>query len=201
MSNKLHACKACGQTIARNAKVCPHCGAKNKKRHPILLMLLLIIAAIIVINLLNDNMANNTNNHNSLNPNQTTEFTLESDEKPSQTSGTLPLETTISTEEPVSTTESVAELVDGMHPGFKEAMDGYEAFFKEYCDFMVKYQENSTDLDLLADYTAFMSQYIETMSAMKNIDDTELNDAELKYYMEVTSRITKMLIDITNENP
>ena len=31
MSKKLTACKACGQEIAKSAKACPHCGAKNKK--------------------------------------------------------------------------------------------------------------------------------------------------------------------------
>lgn len=29
--NKLTTCKACGQEMAKSAKACPHCGAKNKK--------------------------------------------------------------------------------------------------------------------------------------------------------------------------
>lgn len=31
MANKLTTCKSCGAEIATNAKVCPNCGAKNKK--------------------------------------------------------------------------------------------------------------------------------------------------------------------------
>ena len=31
MSKKLISCKACGEEIAKKAKKCPHCGAKNKK--------------------------------------------------------------------------------------------------------------------------------------------------------------------------
>lgn len=31
MNEKMENCKACGQEIAKNAKSCPHCGAKNKK--------------------------------------------------------------------------------------------------------------------------------------------------------------------------
>lgn len=31
MNNKMCVCNACGQTMARSAKNCPHCGAKNKK--------------------------------------------------------------------------------------------------------------------------------------------------------------------------
>lgn len=29
--NNMKACKSCGQLIAKTAKICPHCGAKNKK--------------------------------------------------------------------------------------------------------------------------------------------------------------------------
>ena len=31
MSNKLNSCKVCGHEIAKNARFCPDCGAKNKK--------------------------------------------------------------------------------------------------------------------------------------------------------------------------
>ena len=31
MSSKVKVCKSCGQEFAKNAKFCPHCGAKNKK--------------------------------------------------------------------------------------------------------------------------------------------------------------------------
>ena len=31
MANKLINCKTCGAEMASNAKVCPQCGAKNKK--------------------------------------------------------------------------------------------------------------------------------------------------------------------------
>ena len=31
MKEKLKKCKTCDQEIAKEAEVCPHCGAKNKK--------------------------------------------------------------------------------------------------------------------------------------------------------------------------
>ena len=31
MKNKMTTCRACGAELAKSAKVCPHCGAKNKK--------------------------------------------------------------------------------------------------------------------------------------------------------------------------
>ena len=40
-------CRACGSQIAKSAKVCPHCGAKNKK--PIYKRVWFIILAVIVI--------------------------------------------------------------------------------------------------------------------------------------------------------
>lgn len=49
MNKKLCACKACGQEIAKSAKVCPHCGAKNKKKHPALIAIVVILALMIAV--------------------------------------------------------------------------------------------------------------------------------------------------------
>ena len=46
-------------------------------------------------------------------------------------------------------TEATAELIDGMRPEFKEAMDAYEAFYKEYCELLKKYTANPTDFSIL----------------------------------------------------
>ncbi|MDR3345290.1 MAG: hypothetical protein LBT21_06880 [Oscillospiraceae bacterium] len=47
MANQQAKCKSCGQDIAKSAKSCPHCGAKNKK--PTFLILLGIVVVLIVI--------------------------------------------------------------------------------------------------------------------------------------------------------
>jgi len=86
-------------------------------------------------------------------------------------------------------------LVDGMRPEFKEALDSYEDFFDEYCDFMKKFNESPDDLSLLGEYTEYLTQYSETMEKMDKLDDGEMNDAEMKYYLEVTTRINQKLID------
>lgn len=94
-------------------------------------------------------------------------------------------------------TEAPAEnLVDGMRPEFKEAIDSYEAFFDEYCEFMKKYNESPDDLTLLTQYAEYIAQYTDTMSKMEALDDGEMNDAETKYYIEVTSRINQKLLEI-----
>lgn len=47
--SKLINCKACGAEIARSAKHCPNCGAKNKKGHPILIGILVVFLFVIII--------------------------------------------------------------------------------------------------------------------------------------------------------
>ncbi|NLU24150.1 MAG: DUF5067 domain-containing protein [Clostridiales bacterium] len=47
MSDKLIKCKACGADMAKSAKVCPSCGAKNKK-HTALWIILIVIGVIAI---------------------------------------------------------------------------------------------------------------------------------------------------------
>lgn len=49
MSEKMCACKACGQQIAKKAKTCPHCGAKNKKGSPVLWGIIAIVLLAVII--------------------------------------------------------------------------------------------------------------------------------------------------------
>ena len=58
MSNKIKQCKVCGKDIATSAKVCPYCGAKNKK--PIYMRWWLII--IIVFSVLGEEFGSGSNN-------------------------------------------------------------------------------------------------------------------------------------------
>lgn len=91
--------------------------------------------------------------------------------------------------------EVAAELVDGMRPEFKEAMDAYEAFYDEYCDFMVKYNDNPSDLTLILEYTQMLARLAEMDSSFEAWDESEMNDAELKYYLDVNNRVIQKLID------
>lgn len=94
--------------------------------------------------------------------------------------------------------ETDAELVDGMRPEFKEAMDAYEAFYDEYCDFMVSYQKNPTDLKLVTQYGQLLIKMAEVNEAFEKWDESELNNEELKYYLEVSSRVMQKLVDVTD---
>ena len=92
-----------------------------------------------------------------------------------------------------------AELVDGMRPEFKEAMDSYEVFYEEYCKVIKKYKNSPTDLTILAEYTGLMQKSVEMSKRFEAWDEGELNDAELKYYLEVNGRVTKMLLEASGE--
>lgn len=100
------------------------------------------------------------------------------------------------TESAADTEENTAELVDGMRPEFKEAMDAYEAFYNEYFEFMEEYKKNPTDMTLLLKYTEMLSKIDEMNKAFEAWDEEELNDAELKYYLDVNNRVMKLLVDV-----
>lgn len=94
------------------------------------------------------------------------------------------------------TVEETEELVDGMRPEFKDAMDSYEAFFDEYCEFMKKYSESTDTLEMLTDYTEYLTKYADTMIKLDEIENGDMTDAELKYYTEVMGRINQKLASV-----
>lgn len=103
--------------------------------------------------------------------------------------------TTTDDEEPVKN-DSPA-LVNGMRPEFKEAMDTYEDFMNEYCEFMEKYvSSDGPDLGLLADYANYMSKYADVVEAFEKWEDDDMNAKETEYYIEVQTRVTKNLLEV-----
>ena len=96
-----------------------------------------------------------------------------------------------------ATEANAASSTNGIRPEFKEAMDAYGAFCDEYCDFMVSYQKNPTDMKLIAQYGQLMTKMTEVNEAFEKWDESELNNEELKYYLEVNSRVMQKLVDVT----
>lgn len=93
--------------------------------------------------------------------------------------------------------EGVEETTSsGIRPEFKEAMDTYEAFYDEYCELMKKYKENPTDLTILTKYLEMMSKIEEVDKAFEAWDSSDMSSEELKYYLDVSARIQKKLIDL-----
>lgn len=89
------------------------------------------------------------------------------------------------------------ELVDGMRPDFKEAMDSYEAFYDEYCEIIKKYTENPSDMELLANYTDMLAKATEMADKFDAWENSDMNSVELKYYLDVNNRVTKKLLEVS----
>lgn len=92
--------------------------------------------------------------------------------------------------------ESKEELVDGMRPAFKEAMDSYEAFYEDYVALMKKYNENPSDMELMKKSFELMEKSVEVNEKFEAWDEDEMNDAELKYYLKVQARVLEKLANV-----
>jgi len=85
----------------------------------------------------------------------------------------------------------------GVNPELKATLDAYEKIMDKYCDFMEKYKNaSSTDaLSMLGDYSEMLQDYTDALTSLEKIDTTKLSAADYKYYIEVTTRVTKRLAD------
>lgn len=96
--------------------------------------------------------------------------------------------------------EEESDAKDGdsgiLSPEFKKTMDDYEAWFDHYCEVMKKYQDNPSDMELLSEMSDLMVEETTMLEQMENMDESEMNTAELAYYIEVTARIEKKLLEL-----
>ena len=94
--------------------------------------------------------------------------------------------------------ETTASEAKGIRPEFQEAMDSYEAFMDEYCAFMKKYSNSDgTDVTLLADYAKYMEKYADMVHDFEAWDDEDLSLEETSYYIEVQSRVSQKLLEVS----
>lgn len=118
-------------------------------------------------------------------------------ENESEPAETVEMETEES--EPADTAEEASDTDSGLlSPEFKKTMDDYEAWFDHYCEVMKKYQDNPSDLELMSEMTDLLSEETEMLEQMENMDQSQMNSAELAYYIEVTARIEKKLLEVAN---
>lgn len=98
----------------------------------------------------------------------------------------------------LSDDDEALDADDAEPADFYELMDSYEAFFNEYVEYMKNLDEdNLSDLSALADYTSMMARYAETMEKLDDIDEDELTEEELAYYIDVMARIEKKLLELS----
>ena len=73
----------------------------------------------------------------------------------------------------------------------KDAIDSYEAFIDEYCEFMKSY--DTSDYTLLTKYASLLTKMTEYTSKMEEISKKDLNAEELSYYTQVYLRCAQKL--------
>ena len=101
----------------------------------------------------------------------------------------------ISEETDEESEENADDSSEGIRPEFKKAMDDYEDFYDKYCKLLKDYQNNPTDMKLMADYMEALGK-AEELDKSFEAWDGNLNNEELKYYLEVQTRVQKKMIDI-----
>ena len=101
------------------------------------------------------------------------------------------------TEEPTPEPQTAA-AENGIRPEVKEFLDAYEACMDEYVDFMQKYlnADPTSMVSMMGDYYSILARYTEFAEKIDAFDESELTNAELAYYLEVTNRVSQKLLSV-----
>ena len=85
-----------------------------------------------------------------------------------------------------------------IRPEVKEFLDAYEACMDEYVDFMQKYMnaDPTSMVSMMGDYYSILARYTEFAEKIDAFDESELTNAELAYYLEVTNRVSQKLLSV-----
>ena len=85
---------------------------------------------------------------------------------------------------------------DLIRPEIKEAIDAYEKFMDSYIEFMQNYDSN--DISALVRYFEMLEEYSKSMEEFESLEDDDLTQAELLYYLEVESRVANKLMAVSD---
>ena len=85
---------------------------------------------------------------------------------------------------------------NGIRPEVKDYLDSYEAFMDEYVEFMQKYSnaDAASMITMLGSYTKILARYQEFAEKIDAMEQEDLSNAEMAYYIEVTSRVSQKLL-------
>ena len=97
-------------------------------------------------------------------------------------------------ESPEEESSEEAETIDQalIRDDIRDAIDSYEAFIDEYCEFLESY--DSSDLTMLAKYAEMLQKEVEMSQKFDALDDQELTEAEALYYSEVSIRCSQKIL-------
>ena len=83
-----------------------------------------------------------------------------------------------------------------IRPEIKAAIDSYEVFVDEYCEFMKKYASSSDTSSMLLDYAQYTTKLADMEAKMDAIENENLNVAEDQYYSDVLLRCSQKLLNV-----
>ena len=205
-------CSKCGARLDDGAKFCRECGApaegaqagadrwtglaepvKTKKKKPLFKrwwfwVLIIVVAAGLY------NRGGLRDRETTTRKPEPTAVSAVSTPKPTAKPTATPTEAPAETEAP----EVPALAETDIRPEVKEFLDAYEACMDEYVDFMQKYMnaDPSSMASMMGDYYRILSSYSEFAEKIDAFDESELTNAELAYYLEVTNRVSQKLLSV-----
>lgn len=167
MSKKLTKCKSCDAEIAKNAKICPHCGAKNK-RHGCLGIVLVVIGLLLVFAAFGGNSEKpqkvNGDNQSNVDNNSDAATTIKNE--------------TFTVGDKVSLGDILVTLVDVSENKGGNYMTPSDGKVFVVCKFNI---ENNSDSDIavssIMSFEAYVDDYSTNMnlSAMLSTNETQLD--------------------------
>ena len=95
--------------------------------------------------------------------------------------------------------ETKEENSNVIRPEIKEAIDAYETFVDEYCEFMKKNSQNSSSMSMLLEYANYMSKLAEAEEKMDALTNNDLNAVEDAYYADVLLRCSQKMLKAASE--
>lgn len=161
---KMVQCKACGADIAKSAKICPKCGAKQKK-HTVLGVVLLVFGVMLILAAIGGNSSNNEP--------QKVGDTAKTPAQETEPKNSEPEKTAFSISEQVSLNDIIVTLVDVSESNGKNFLNPSDGNVFILCEFEI---ENNSSKDIAVSSIMSFEAYIDDYSTNMSLTATTSSD-------------------------